>query len=134
MMLYQKQEGSKNTELPVEESDESDEVYSNGNNIIFFIIVNQYEVYLKYMIYILQDNVPILKRKLYTEMKKSKRNSQQSQKKKRKLSDADKAKQGHTGKKKKIEKDLKKSEEKPNTTKKSKVQKELKRSVESKKV
>ena len=124
MMLYQKSEGSKNTELPVEESDESDEVYSNGSNIIFFIIVNQYEVCLKYMIYILQDNIPILKRKLYTEMKKSKRNSQQSQKKKRKLSNADKAKQGHTGKKKKSRK------EKPNTPKKSKVLKELKRNVE----
>ncbi|KAE8648630.1 hypothetical protein Csa_009026 [Cucumis sativus] len=45
----EKSEGSKNIELPVEESDESDE-----------------------------DNVSILKRKLYIEMKKSKRISQQS--------------------------------------------------------
>uniref|UniRef100_A0A0A0K6Z8 Uncharacterized protein n=1 Tax=Cucumis sativus TaxID=3659 RepID=A0A0A0K6Z8_CUCSA len=36
----EKSEGSKNTELPVEESDESDEIYLNGSNITFVIIVN----------------------------------------------------------------------------------------------
>ena len=52
MMFYQKSEGSKNTELPVEESDESDEIYLNGSNITFVIIVNYLQVYLTYMMYI----------------------------------------------------------------------------------
>ena len=57
-------------------------------------------------------------------MKKSKRKSQESHKNKRKLSDADKAKQGHTEKKTKVQEVLKRSVEKSNTTKKSKVQKD----------